>query len=30
VVDVDIQEVSGLPDLNQHIKSTTTKTQVFQ
>jgi hypothetical protein len=30
VVDVDIQEVSCLPDLNQHIKSTTSKTQVFQ
>jgi hypothetical protein len=30
VVDVDIQEVSCLPDLNDHIKSTTSKTQVFQ
>jgi len=30
VVDVDIQEVSCLPDLNAHIKSTTSKTQVFQ
>ena len=30
VVDADIQEVSCLPDLNQHIKSTTSKTQVFQ
>ena len=30
VVDVDIQEVSCLPDLNQHLQSTTSKTQVFQ
>jgi len=30
VVDADIQEVSCLPDLNEHIKSTTSKTQVFQ
>ena len=30
VVDADIQEVSCLPDLNQHLKSTTSKTQVFQ
>jgi hypothetical protein len=30
VVDTDIQEVSCLPDLNEHIKSTTSKTQVFQ
>jgi hypothetical protein len=30
VVDTDIQEVSCLPDLNAHIKSTTSKTQVFQ
>ena len=30
VVDTDIQEVSCLPDLNEHIRSTTSKTQVFQ
>ena len=30
VVDVDIQEVSCLPDLNQHLQSTTSKTQVSQ
>jgi hypothetical protein len=30
VVDTDIQEVSCLPDLNQHLQSTTSKTQVFQ
>jgi hypothetical protein len=30
VVDADIQEVSCLPDLNQHLQSTTSKTQVFQ
>jgi hypothetical protein len=30
VVDADIQEVSCLPDLNEHLKSTTSKTQVFQ
>jgi len=30
VVDAEISEVSCLPDLNQHIKSTTSKTQVFQ
>jgi hypothetical protein len=30
VDDVDIQEVSCLPDLNQHLQSTTSKTQVLQ
>jgi len=30
VVDEDIQEVSCLPDLNQHLQSTTSKTQVLQ
>ena len=30
VIDEDIQEVSCLPDLNQHLQSTTSKTQVFQ
>jgi len=30
VVDTDTQEVSCLPDLNEHIRSTTSKTQVFQ
>jgi len=30
VVDADIQEVSCLPDLNQHLQSTTSKTQVFK
>jgi hypothetical protein len=30
VVDVDIQEVSCLPDLNEHLQSTTSKTQVRQ
>jgi len=30
VYDVDIQEVSCLPDLNQHLQSTTSKTQVLQ
>ena len=30
VNDTDIQEVSCLPDLNEHLKSTTSKTQVFQ
>src|SRR5688572_5406207 len=30
VVDADIQEVSCLPDLNEHLQSTTSKTQVFQ
>ena len=28
VNDVDIQEVSCLPDLNEHLQSTTSKTQV--
>ena len=28
VDDVDIQEVSCLPDLNEHLQSTTSKTQV--
>jgi hypothetical protein len=27
---VDIQEVSCLPDLNEHLQSTTSKTQVLQ
>jgi hypothetical protein len=30
VIDEDIQEVSCLPDLNEHLQSTTSKTQVFQ
>ena len=30
VVDADIQEVSCLPDLNEHIRSTTSKTQILQ
>src|SRR5688500_18954882 len=30
VDDVDIQEVSCLPDLNEHLQSTTSKTQVLQ
>jgi hypothetical protein len=30
VDDVDIQEVSCLPDLNEHLQSTTSKTQVSQ
>jgi hypothetical protein len=30
VIDEDIQEVSCLPDLNQHLQSTTSKTQVLQ
>jgi hypothetical protein len=30
VLDTDIQEVSCLPDLNQHLQSTTSKTQVLQ
>ena len=28
VDDVDIQEVACLPDLNEHLQSTTSKTQV--
>ena len=28
VIDIDIQEVSCLPDLNEHLQSTTSKTQV--
>ncbi len=30
VIDEDIQEVSCLPDLNEHLQSTTSKTQVLQ
>jgi hypothetical protein len=30
VNDEDIQEVSCLPDLNQHLQSTTSKTQVLK
>ena len=30
VDDEDIQEVSCLPDLNEHLQSTTSKTQVLQ
>ena len=30
VDDEDIQEVSCLPDLNEHIRSTTSKTQILQ
>jgi hypothetical protein len=30
VIDEDIQEVSCLPDLNEHLQSTTSKTQVLK
>ena len=30
VDDIDIQEVSCLPDLNEHLQSTSSKTQVSQ